>query len=91
MTTTTARHNNNIVDRYWHTLRSMSKSDRLSLVVKLTNSILEDEKKEEKGTDDDYTEKMLDRFYGKWAGNETADEIMKTIKEFSTSREPLKF
>lgn len=69
---------------YWNTLRSMSKNIRLALAVKLTNSVLEEEREEM--SDVAYNKEMRDRFFGKWEGNEMADELMSIIKENSTSR-----
>ena len=57
----------------------MSKNIRLGLAVKLTNSVLEEERKEM--SDEAYTEEMLDKFYGAWKGDESADELMGNIKE----------
>ena len=68
---------------YWNTLRSMSKNIRLALAVKLINSVLEEER--EGMSDVAYNKEMRDRFFGKWVGNETADELMSIIKENSTS------
>lgn len=69
---------------YWNTLRSMSKNIRLALAVKLINSVLEEEREEMSYAA--YNKEMRDRFFGKWVGNETADELMSIIKENSTSR-----
>ena len=80
---------NNTIGIYWNALRSMSKNIRLALAVKLTNSVLEEEREEM--SDEAYTEEMLNRFFGKWEGGETADEIMAVIKENSTSSEPISF
>ena len=65
---------NNTIRMYWNALRSMSKNIRLGLAVKLTNSVLEEERKEM--SDEAYTEEMLNKFFGKWEGNETAEELM---------------
>jgi len=53
----------------------------LGLAVKLTNSVLEEERKEM--SDEAYTEEMLNKFFGKWEGNETAEEMMGIIKRSS--------
>ena len=68
---------------YWNTLRLMSKNIRLALAVKLTNSVLEEEREEM--SDVAYNKEMRDRCFGKWEGNETADELMGIIKENSIS------
>ena len=72
---------NNTIRMYWNALRSMSKNIRLGLAVKLTNSVLEEESKEM--SDEAYTEAMLNKFFGKWEGNETAEELMGIIKQNS--------
>ena len=80
---------NNTIRMYWNALRSMSKNIRLGLAVKLTNSVLEEERKEM--SDEAYTEEMLNKFFGKWEGNETAEELMGIIKQNSSSSEPISF
>ena len=79
------RHNDKHREQYdthvWNALRSMSKNIRLGLAVKLTNSVLEEERKEM--FDEAYTEEMLNKFLGKWEGNETAEELMGIIKQNS--------
>ena len=72
---------NNTIRMYWNVLRSMSKNIRLGLAVKLTNSVLEEERKEM--SDEAYTEEMLNKFLGKREGNETAEELMGIIKQSS--------
>ena len=83
MATTITNTENNTISMYWNTLRSMSKNIRLALAVKLINSVLEEER--EGMSDVAYNKEMRDRFFGKWVGNETADELMSIIKENSTS------
>lgn len=83
MATTITNTENNTISMYWNTLRSMSKNIRLALAVKLTNSVLEEEREEM--SDAAYNKEMRDRFFGKWEGNEAADELMSIIKENSTS------
>lgn len=80
---------NSTISRYWNALRWMSKGIRLALAVKLTNSVLEEEREEM--SDEAFNKEMRDRFFGKWEGAETADELMAIIKENSTSREPISF
>ena len=74
---------NNTIRMYWNALRSMSKNIRLGLAVKLTNSVLEEERKEMSDGLVYYTEEMLNNFFGKWEGNETAEELMGIIKQSS--------
>ena len=83
MATTITNTENNTISMYWNTLRSMSKNIRLALAVKLINSVLEEER--EGMSDVAYNKEMRDRFFGKWVGNETAEELMSIIKENSTS------
>lgn len=80
---------NSTIMIYWNALRTLSKEVRLALAVKLTNSVLEEEHK--KLSDEEYTDEMLNKFFGKWEGNETPDEIMKVVKENAKSREPISF
>ena len=80
---------NSTIMIYWNALRTLSKEVRLALAVKLTNSVLEEEHK--KLSDEEYTDEMLNKFFGKWEGNETPDEIMKVVKENAKSREPINF
>lgn len=50
-------------------------------------SVLKKETKEE----DKLTDELLDRFAGCWHGNETAEDIIASVKECRTIREPLSF
>jgi hypothetical protein len=88
-TTTMPLNENSTIMIYWNALRTLSKEVRLALAVKLTNSVLEEEHK--KLSDEEYTDEMLNKFFGKWEGNETPDEIMKVVKENAKSREPISF
>lgn len=63
MATTITNTENNTISMYWNTLRSMSKNIRLALAVKLTNSVLEEER--EGMSDAAYNKEMRDRFFGK--------------------------
>ena len=58
---------NNTIRMYWNALRSMSKNIRLGLAVKLTNSVLEEERKEM--SDEAIQKKCLISFLG--SGKET--------------------
>lgn len=87
--TTMPLNENSTIMIYWNALRTLSKEVRLALAVKLTNSVLEEEHK--KLSDEEYTDEMLNKFFGKWEGNETPDEIMKVVKENAKSREPISF
>lgn len=37
------------------------------------------------------TEDFINKFAGKWPGNESSDDLMNTINEFKTSRPPISF
>ena len=89
MSTVMTNLENNTISMYWNTLRSMSKNIRLAVAVKLTNSVLEEER--ERISDEAFNKKMRDKFFGKWEGNETADELMAIIKENFSSSEPINF
>ena len=56
MSTVMTNLENNTISMYWNTLRSMSKNIRLALAVKLTNSVLEEER--ERISDEAFNKKM---------------------------------
>ena len=73
---------------YLQLLSPLSSSEKLSIINGLSASLLESAKpKKQKNV----TKQMLAQYYGAWAGTESADDIMRVIKENSASREPLNF
>lgn len=77
-----------ITNWYMQLLSPLSNSEKLSIINGLSASLLESAKpKKQKNV----TKQMLAQYYGAWAGAESADDIMRVIKENSASREPLSF
>ncbi len=66
-------------------LLSMKRKDKLRVIHILTESMLTPSSEKE----DDYTSKMLDKHFGCWAGEESVDDIVASIKSSSAIREPL--
>ena len=87
MAAVSVRQNQLILDAYWKNLQSLSNDLKLKLAAKLTTSVIEDTEKKTS----EKTQNMLDKYSGAWVGEESAEDIMKMIKEGSTSREPLDF
>lgn len=74
---------------YWKILQFIPTNVKLGLAAKLTTSVLEEDTEEETTVPSNYTKKMMDKFFGAWVGNETADEVMTTIKSSFKSRKPI--
>lgn len=78
------------INFYWKFLQFIPENVKLGLAAKLTTSVLEDTTAAEPEKEpDDYTARMLDKFWGAWVGDETADEVMKNIKLNVKSRNPI--
>ena len=61
------------INFYWKFLQFIPENVKLGLAAKLTTSVLEDTTTEEpEKKPDDYTARMLDKFWGAWVGDETA-------------------
>lgn len=73
---------------YLQLLNPLSNSEKLSIINSLSASLLESTKPKKQK---DITERVLAQYYGAWVGTESADDIMRVIKENSASREPLNF
>lgn len=73
---------------YLQLLNPLSNSEKLSIINSLSASLLESTKPKKQK---DITERVLAQYYGAWVGPESADEIVRVIKEHSTSRAPLDF
>lgn len=67
--------NINILDRYMAFLETLSPGAKLDLISKLTQSL----KSEIKPKDN-----LFESSFGAWAGNESAEEIVKGIKDNRT-------
>lgn len=79
-----------IIDAYWNMLRSLSNEMKLKLATRLTASVVEKVERTEKPVSE-HTRQMLDKFYGAWEGDESAEQIIATMKENKSVREPLEF
>ena len=70
-------------------LLGMSDDTKLRIIRMLTDSLLNREKVIEESSA--FTSEMLKKHAGAWIGTETADEILSSIRENSSVREPLLF
>lgn len=80
-----ALHNQAIIDGYWESLKSLSDEVKLKLIERIIRSFSE-KKRTNANKESEYTNEMIKRFAGSWAGNESTDEIMDSIKKNSTLR-----
>jgi len=64
--------NTNILDNYMAFLEKLSPGTRLDLISKLTQSLK---------SEIDPKANLFDQAFGAWAGNESAEEITKGIRE----------
>lgn len=74
---------------YINILLGLSDDTKLRIIRMLTDSLIKHEEIEAKPAT--LTSDMLRKHAGAWIGNETADEIMSTIRENSSIRQPLEF
>ena len=79
-----------IIDAYWNMLRSLNNEMKLKLATHLTASVVEKVERTEVSVSE-HTRQMLDKFYGAWEGDESAEQIIATMKENNSVREPLEF
>lgn len=79
-----------IIDAYWNMLRSLNNEMKLKLATRLTASVVEKVERTEISVSE-HTRQMLDKFYGAWEGDESAEQIIATMKENNSVREPLEF
>jgi len=75
-----------IIDAYWNMLRSLSNDMKLKLATRLTASVVEKAERTETPVSE-HTRQMLDKFYGAWEGDESAEQIIATMKENSSIRQ----
>lgn len=64
-----------MIDNYFGLLRSLSKENKLKLIAKLSNSIIEDVSE---------NENVVDRFFGAFKSDKSAEEIIKEIRDSRT-------
>ena len=76
-------------NNYMNVLLGMSDDTKLRIIRMLTDSLLKREKVTEKSSA--FTSEMLKKHAGTWVGGETADEILSSVRENSSVREPLAF
>ena len=79
-----------IIDAYWNMLCSLNNEMKLKLATRLTASVVEKVERTEVSVSE-HTRQMLDKFYGAWEGDESAEQIIATMKENNSVREPLEF
>lgn len=75
---------------YINILLGMSNDTKLRVIRLLTDSLLKSEKVVTEDSKS-YTQAMLKKHAGAWAGNESADEIIACVRENYSSRLPLDF
>ena len=66
---------NVLIDNYFGLLRGLSKETKLQLISKLSNSMIEKV---------DENESLVDRFFGAFKSEKSAEEIIKEIRESRT-------
>lgn len=93
MVTTAIKSNNDRVlfNSYWNQLRGLSDQLKLQLAIRLTADVSERAKSAvlECESEEAYTQRFINTFAGAWHGNETADEIIQTIKTgFHSTEQP---
>ena len=64
-----------LIDNYYGLLRSLSKENKLRLIARLSNSLIEEEVQ---------NKNVIDRFFGKFKSDKSAEEIIKEISESRT-------
>ena len=72
----------------WNMLKDLSDNIKLRLATRLTASVLHEKAEAQEKS---LTRTVLDKYCGAWEGEESADEIMATIKQNSTIRKPLSY
>lgn len=76
-----------VAEAYLKTLRPLSDNVKLRLAALLTNSVAEERAQGKRP--DDLTQRMLEKHFGAWEGDETSEEIMQAIRENSSIRKPV--
>lgn len=80
----TADINTNLIDSYYTLLKNLSPNNKLELIARLSKSMKTTRKKEK--------EISLESLYGSWESDQTADELIATLKasrNFTRKREEL--
>lgn len=71
---------------YWRLLRNLSDEVKIGLISLLSKSL-----RKKPAEASDTTDLFLEKFYGKWKGNASADEVISAIYETRSSRDPMSF
>jgi predicted metal-binding transcription factor (methanogenesis marker protein 9) len=64
-----------LIDNYFGLLSSLSKENKLKLIAKLSNSIIDE---------DSENENIVDKFFGAFKSEKNAEELIKEIRESRT-------
>jgi hypothetical protein len=64
-----------MIENYYGLLRSLSKENKLKLIAKLSNSMIEEVVEDET---------LIDRFFGAFKSDKSAEEIIQEIREGRT-------
>lgn len=64
-----------LIDNYYGLLSSLSKENKIKLIAKLSNSIVEETTE---------IENVVDKFFGAFKSDKSAEELIKEIKESRT-------
>ena len=64
-----------LIDNYFGLLSSLSKENKLKLIAKLSNSIIDE---------DSENESIVDKFFGAFKSEKNAEELIKEIRESRT-------
>lgn len=76
---------------YWNLLKDTSAEIKIHLITLLSQSLSIDSEKSQAKSEMIRTKAFLDEFYGAWNGNESAEEIMATIRNNNSIRKPPAF
>jgi hypothetical protein len=64
-----------MIENYYGLLRSLSKENKLKLIAKLSNSMIEEVVEDET---------LIDRFFGAFKSDKSAEDIIQEIRESRT-------
>jgi len=64
-----------LIDNYFRLLNSLSRENKIKLIAKLSNSIIDDVSE---------NENITDKFFGAFKSEKSAEEIIKEIRESRT-------
>ena len=75
---------------YWNLIKNVSDEIKLELISLLSQSLLTRKSKSE-DSDRRRTKEFINRFYGAWQGDESADDLVKLIRDGRKSKDPISF